>query len=123
MEHILLIIHVFIALSLIVSILIQRTSSDGMSGMGGGQSNPSGLLSGRASANLLTRTTAILAALFIINSLVLSVMASRGSREQGSIVDSLEGKQQQIAPVEKKPAAPAKGEKAKDSKPAAPIAE
>ena len=76
METVLLVIHVIIAVSLIVVVLIQRSDSDGF-GLGSGSNM--NLLSGRSSANLLTRSTAILATLFIVNSLALSILASGSS--------------------------------------------
>jgi preprotein translocase subunit SecG len=84
MTTILLVLHVLIAVALIGIVLIQRSDSDGF-GLGSGSG--ANLLSGRAKANLLTRTTAILATLFIVNSLVLSVLAS-GSRET-SLVETI----------------------------------
>jgi preprotein translocase subunit SecG len=73
MEQILLVVQVIIAAALIGMVLLQRSETDGFGLGSGGGSN---LMSGRATANLMTRTTAILAALFIINSLVLSIIAS-----------------------------------------------
>ena len=85
MEQVLLVIHVIIAAALIGMVLLQRSDTDGF-GLGSGSN--SNLLSGRAAANLMTRTTAILAALFIANSLLLSVLAAHHGR--GSIVDTIE---------------------------------
>lgn len=84
MEQVLLVIHVIIAAALIGVVLIQRSDTDGFGlGSGGG----SGFMTGRATANLLTRTTAILAALFMANALLLSIIASHhGSR---SIADQI----------------------------------
>lgn len=84
MEAVLLVIHVIIATALIGMVLIQRSDSDGFGlGSGGG----SGFMSSRGTANLLTRTTAILATLFIISSLVLGIIAS--NRSSDSIVDTI----------------------------------
>ena len=93
MEHILLIIHVIIAAALIGVVLIQRSDTDGF-GLGSGSG--SNFMTGRATANLLTRTTAILAALFIANSLLLSVLAAHGGK--GSIVDTITA-EDQAAPI------------------------
>ncbi len=84
------VIQIILAVLLIGVILIQRSSDDGLSGLGGGGGSGGGnaFLSGRASANLLTRTTAVLAALFMINSLFLANMATRISA-QHSIVDTI----------------------------------
>ncbi|OYW14101.1 MAG: preprotein translocase subunit SecG [Rhodospirillales bacterium 12-54-5] len=94
MQDVLLIIQLLLAASLIGVVLLQRSESDGF-GMGsGGGSN---FLSGRASANLMTRTTAILAALFIINSLALSIVAAHHGQE--SIVDAVAKQQETTAPA------------------------
>jgi preprotein translocase subunit SecG len=74
METVLLVLHVIVAISLIGLVLIQRSESDGF-GMGSGSGM--NFMTGRATANLLTRATAILATIFIINSLALSIIASR----------------------------------------------
>ena len=75
METVLLVVQVLVCTALIAIILLQRSETDGF-GLGSGSG--SNLFSGRTQANFMTRTTAILAAIFIINSLVLSIMASRG---------------------------------------------
>lgn len=84
METVLLVVHVIICVALIGVVLIQRSESDGF-GMGSGSG--ANLLSGRATANLLTRTTAFLATLFIVNSLVLSIIVTRGS--DSSLLDTI----------------------------------
>ena len=85
MYTILLVIHSIIVVFLIMMILVQRTDSDGMGGLGGGGGNQ--FLSGRTTANLMTRTTAFLAAAFMLSSLALAIMAGRMT--QGSIIDSM----------------------------------
>lgn len=96
MYTVLLVIHTILVLFLIVMVLIQRSDGDGLSGLGGGGGNQ--FLTGRSQANLLTRTTAILAGAFMVTSLVLVVMASRMTER--SIVDSI-GDIQTPAAVEK----------------------
>jgi preprotein translocase subunit SecG len=89
MTEILLVLHTLIALALIAVILIQRPSTDGMGGLAGGGQSMGGMMSGRASANLLTRITAILATLFIANSLLLSIIASNADKAP-SIIEKIE---------------------------------
>ncbi|MGH6942948.1 MAG: preprotein translocase subunit SecG, partial [Geminicoccaceae bacterium] len=72
MSHVVLVIHLLIAIALVGVILMQR-SEGGALGMGGGGFG--GLMSGRASANLLTRTTAVLAGCFVATSLILALLA------------------------------------------------
>ena len=86
MELILLIIHLFLAMALVGVILLQK-SEGGALGIGGG-GGMGGFLTARGAANLLTRTTAILASLFIITSLSLAIIASnKRSVQPRSIVD------------------------------------
>jgi preprotein translocase subunit SecG len=83
MTTIVLIVHLLIALALVGVILLQR-SEGGALGIGGG--GMGGLMTGRASANLLTRVTAVLAASFIITSLLLAILAAHRSAPR-SILD------------------------------------
>ncbi len=92
MFHILLIIHVIIIVAMVGLILIQRSSQDGLSGLGGGSNNS--FLSGRASANLLTRSTGVLAAAFMIMSLSLAYLTSHS--KPASILDKIDTIQSQI---------------------------
>ena len=70
MATVLLIIHLFVTLALIGVVLIQRSEGGGL-GIGTSQGMGS-FMSGRGTANLLTRTTAILGAIFFGLSLTLA---------------------------------------------------
>lgn len=65
------VVQALIAAALVGVILIQRSEGGGL-GVGG---SPSGLMSARGAADFLTRSTAILATLFVIMSIVLAAMA------------------------------------------------
>ena len=95
MEEIVLIVHLVLAISLVVAVLLQR-SEGGALGMGGGTMG--GLMTARGSANLLTRATGIIAALFITTSLILAILSANQSKPT-SIMDR---------PVPAAPAEPAK---------------
>jgi len=56
---------------------------------GGGGGGGGGLMTGREAANLLTRSTAVLAACFFATSLTLTIMAS-GLSERKSILEQTE---------------------------------
>jgi preprotein translocase subunit SecG len=75
LTSILLVIHLMIAAALVGVVLLQR-SEGGALGIGGGGG---GFLTGRGTANLLTRTTAVLAAAFFTTSILLSLSAQRAS--------------------------------------------
>ncbi|MBU0723530.1 MAG: preprotein translocase subunit SecG [Alphaproteobacteria bacterium] len=86
MTTIILVIHSLLALVLIGVVLIQRSEGGGL-GIGGGGGG-GGLVSARGGANLLTRTTAILAAGFMATSLILAILAG-GHSQPRSIVDDI----------------------------------
>jgi preprotein translocase subunit SecG len=77
---VLLIIHLFVTIALIGVVLIQRSEGGGL-GIGSSQ-GMGAFMSGRGTANLLTRTTAILATIFMALSLALALM-NRGTSGVG----------------------------------------
>lgn len=86
MENVILTIHLILALLLIGVVLLQRSEGGGL-GIGGGGN---GAVSARGAATALTKLTWIFAIAFIITSMTLTVLATRGSGT-GSVVDGLEG--------------------------------
>src|SRR5215469_12516480 len=84
MQTILLVIHLMLAVALIGTVLIQKNEG-GALGIGGG-GGMSGFMTGRSTANLLTRTTGILTACFFATSIALAVIAAHG-RAPASVVD------------------------------------
>jgi preprotein translocase subunit SecG len=71
MHTVVIVIHLMIVAVLIGAVLLQKSEGGGL-GMGGGGG---GFLTSRGTSNVLTRTTAILAATFFVTSLVLSILA------------------------------------------------
>ncbi|MEZ5691621.1 MAG: preprotein translocase subunit SecG [Rickettsiales bacterium] len=113
---VLLVAHTVLVLFLIVVILLQRSEGGGLGGLGGGGGNQ--FMTGRGTANFMTRTTSFLAVAFMCTSLALATMASRMSSssivdeiavktaiEKGSDKDnnSLEDTQKPVAPAIPKP--------------------
>ena len=82
MENFILIVNVILAILLVIVILLQR-SEGGALGLGVSQDS---FISSRSASNFLTKTTAILATLFIITSISLTVI----SKEQFSSTSVLE---------------------------------
>jgi preprotein translocase subunit SecG len=72
MTAVLLLIHLFVTIALIGVVLIQRSEGGGL-GIGSSQGMGS-FMSGRGTANLLTRTTAILGAMFFGLSMALALL-------------------------------------------------
>jgi preprotein translocase subunit SecG len=71
MQTVVIVIHLMIVAAMIATVLLQKSEGGGL-GMGGG----AGFMSSRGTANLLTRTTAVLAVGFFLTSLFLSWYAS-----------------------------------------------
>lgn len=94
MANVLLVAYLLIVLALIVVILMQR-SEGGALGIGGGGGG--GLTTARGSANLMTRTTAILATLFFASAIGLTIL-SELDRGTSSILDQAVGTQDGAAP-------------------------
>lgn len=76
MQTVLIVIHLLVVLALIGVVLIQRSEGGGL-GIGGGGGG-GGFFTARGTANVLTRATAILALLFFITSLALTIVAGWG---------------------------------------------
>ena len=100
MESVLIVIQLFVSLSMIIVVLLQR-SEGGALGMGGGGSGLGGLFSARGAADTLTRTTAILATLFFLTSLGLTLLSLHGRPQ--SVLDTNPGTPGQTLPIPKSP--------------------
>lgn len=85
MGTVLLVIHLMIAMALVGVVLLQK-SEGGALGIGGGGGG--GFLTGRGTANLLTRITAGLAAAFFTTSILLTLLANH-SATPGSVFDTV----------------------------------
>lgn len=116
MSTILLVLHLLIAVGLVGVVLLQRSEGGGL-GIGGGGSS---FMSGRGTANFLTRATAALAAAFFLTSIGLTLLARQGARPispldapvsgpatpgsetpKGGLLDNLEKGKQRLPPVQK----------------------
>ncbi|HKT18469.1 MAG TPA: preprotein translocase subunit SecG, partial [Stellaceae bacterium] len=119
MATVVIVIHLILAVTLVGVVLLQK-SEGGALGMGGG--GMSGFMSGRSTANLLTRTTAIVAAAFFATSIALAVLAAH-QREARSIIDEgpVPTAPAQSAPAQQAPAqSPAQSAPAQPAQPAVP---
>lgn len=93
-------LYVLVCAMLIVTILLQQgKGGDIASAFGGGSSQA--VFGARSGATLLTRATAVLAALFVVGALALTIWGTRGP---GSVVGGMEGPAPAPAPVTGAPA-------------------
>lgn len=99
MITVILSIHLILAIALVGTVLLQRSEGGGLGmGGGGGGGGMGGFMTGRDTANLLTRTTGILAAGFMTTSMILAIMAG-GHSKPTSIMDQPAAIEQPAAPV------------------------
>src|SRR5256885_16377698 len=96
----LFVVHVLIAIALVGVVLLQK-SGGGALGMGGG--GMSGFMTGRSTANLLTRTTAVLAGPFFFTSNSLGMLSKAGRAPRSPVDPTPAGAPAPPAPL---PAAP-----------------
>ena len=82
MASILLTIHIIVAVSLVISVLLQK-SEGGLGGLGGGMSS---IMSSQSSNNFFTKLTLYLATGFIVTSISLAIVS--GNSNKDSIIES-----------------------------------
>ena len=109
METVLLVFYLLVAIFLVAVILMQRSSGGALNGLGGG-SGASSIFTARGTGNFLTRLTSVLAVLFFLSAIALSLLYKSAGPKKVSILDAPE----QSAPVEQSepvaPSAPIAGE-------------
>jgi preprotein translocase subunit SecG len=94
MQTVIIVIHLMVVTAMIGVVLLQKSEGGGL-----GIGSTGGFLSSRGTSNVLTRTTAILAATFFATSLVLSILAGLDRRPRSII-------QNTGAPAQQVPGAP-----------------
>ena len=93
MENIVLTLNIILAILLVIVVLLQR-SDGGALGIGASQES---FVSSRSAGNFLTKTTAIIATLFIITSVSLTIISNEG-KSSSSVLEKIEEKQDSSDP-------------------------
>ena len=93
MENLILILNIVLAVVLVILILFQK-SEGGALGIGASQES---LISSRAAGNFLTKATAVLATIFIISSILLTIL-SQEKISNKSVLEKIEEKQDTSEP-------------------------
>ena len=93
MENFVLLVNVILAILLVIVILVQK-SEGGALGLGVSQDS---FISSRSAGNFLTKTTVIIATLFIITSISLTIM-SREQISSTSVLEKVEEKEDTTEP-------------------------
>ena len=104
MATVLLVIHLMVAAALVGLVLLQRSEGGALGIGGGGGGGVGGFMTGRGTANLLTRVTAVLAAAFFCTSILLALIAKQasgpGTRLEGFTIDGTQETPQSGSPIE-----------------------
>ncbi len=95
MENTLLVINIILAAILVVLVLIQK-SEGGALGIGISQDN---FMFSRSAGNILTKSTAVVATLFIICSLSLTIISRSELEPTGSVLDKIEENQEETPKI------------------------
>ena len=93
MENIVLILNIILAILLVGVVLLQK-SEGGALGLGASQES---FISSRSAGSFLTKTTAIIATLFIITSISLTIM-SKEKISSSSVLEKIEEKEDSSEP-------------------------
>ena len=93
MENFILVLNIFLAILLVVIVLLQK-SEGGALGIGASQES---FISSRSAGNLLTKATAIVATLFIITSILLTIIGQK-EISTSSVLEKVEEKQDPSEP-------------------------
>ena len=95
MENILLVINIILAVLLVLFVLFQK-SEGGALGIGVSQDN---FMFSRSAGNFLTKTTAIIATLFIICSLALTIVSRGELTSNTSVIDKIEENSEDVPKI------------------------
>tara|TARA_B100002052_G_scaffold280601_1_gene288882 strand:+ start:37 stop:339 length:303 start_codon:yes stop_codon:yes gene_type:complete len=95
MENTLLVINIILAAVLVVLVLIQK-SEGGALGIGISQES---FMFSRSAGNFLTKSTAVIATLFIICSLSLTIISRSELEPTGSVLDKIEENQEETPKI------------------------
>ena len=93
MENFILLLNIFLAIILVIVILLQK-SEGGALGIGASQDS---FISSRSASNVLTKATAIIATLFIVTSILLTIMGQK-EISTSSVLEKVEEKQDPSEP-------------------------
>ena len=98
MENVLLVINVILAIVLVIMVLLQK-SEGGALGIGVSQES---FMFSRTAGDFFTKATAIVAALFIICSLSLTIISRGDLVTESSVIDKIEENSEEVPKIPEK---------------------
>jgi len=109
METVLLVFYLLVAIFLVAVILMQRSAGGALNGLGGG-SGATSIFTARGTGNFLTKLTAVLATLFFMSAIALSLLYKSAEPKQASLLESQPQSEQPQPEAPTVPSAPIAGE-------------
>ncbi len=103
----LLILQVVVAVVMIILVLLQKSDGDSLGGIGGGSGGLNSVVSSKTSANILSKITMGLIAVFMLNCLVLAALSGASNKAVKQELDEIIKQQEAKEPVSKAPTVPA----------------
>ena len=110
MTAFLTVIHVFVCLFLIMSILLQSSKGGGMAGVFGGGGGMGGVFGGRGAASFLSKVTMYLGIGFAVTAITIALLSPGRSGSQKSLIQQQVEKEVGTSPSDMLPAAPGSGD-------------
>ena len=99
-------IHVFICIFLVISILLQSSKGGGLAGMFGGGGGMGSVFGGRGAASFLSKLTMWLGVCFAVTSITIALLSGRTSSGQKSMIQKVVEQEGSSSPAAMLPTAP-----------------
>ena len=91
----LLILQVVVAAIMIILVLLQKSDGDSLGGIGSGSGGMNSVISNKTSANILSKITMALVAIFMLNCLILATISNSSKKKISSELDQIIKEQEQ----------------------------
>lgn len=85
----LLVLQIVIAVVMVILVLLQKSDGDSLSGIGGGSGGMGSVMSSKASASFLSKTTMILVGVFMFNCLILATISNVAKKKTASDLEAV----------------------------------
>lgn len=116
MYTLLIFLYVLVSIAMTIVILLQSSKGGGLAGAFGGSGAMGTVFGGRGAATFLSKTTTVLATVFLLLSLILSLMSRQTTAARGLVEQE---RQRQVTPTSAIPIVPESPAQAPASVPAA----
>ena len=103
MFGVILTLHILVCVCLVFIVLIQQSRGAGLSSVFGGGGGGEALFGGRGATPFLVKATSVLAVMFMLTSLILTIVSARGGRERPVVEKFVEPSTEVQLPIQTLP--------------------